>query len=80
MANAQLGVVRGVVDKRQVQVGPTPLLTQAIATPANYASVSTLRTRLNAIGAPYTTASYLDAMTVNDMVYALRVSDDAAGI
>lgn len=80
MANTQLGVVRSVVDKRQVQVGPTPLTTQPIATPANYASVSTMRTRLTAIGAPYTTAGYLDTMTVNDMVYALRISDDAAGI
>lgn len=80
MANAQLGVVRTVVDKRQNQTGPAPLTTQAIATPANYASVSSMRTRLNAIGAPYNSAAYLDTMTVNDMVYALRLSDDAAGL
>lgn len=80
MANAQLGVVRSVVDKRQVQVGPTPLLTQPIATPANYASVSTLRTRLAAISATAYSAANLDAMTVNDMIYALRLNDDAAGI
>ena len=80
MANAQLGVVRSVVDKRQVQTGPTPLATQPIATPANYASISTMRTRLTAIGAPYNTTGDLDTMTMNDMVYALRLSDDSAGI
>jgi hypothetical protein len=80
MANAQLGVVRSVVDKRQVQVGPTPLLTQPIATPANYASVQTLRTRLAAISATAYSAANLDVMTVNDMIYALRLADDAAGI
>lgn len=79
MPKTNLGVVRGLVDKRQVQTGPVPLSTQPIATPANYASESALRTRLLAIGGVYTTA-YLDIMTVNDMVYALRLSDDAAGI
>lgn len=79
MANAQLGVVRSVVDKRQNQTGPTPLTTQPIATPANYASISSMRTRLLAIGGVYT-AAYLDTMTMNDMVYALRLSDDSAGI
>ena len=80
MANGQLGVVRTVVDKRQVQTGPTPPTTQPIATPANYASVSTLRTRLTAISATAYSAVNLDAMTVNDMIYALRLNDDAAGI
>jgi hypothetical protein len=79
MANAQLGVVRSVVDKRQNQTGPTPLTTQSIATPANYASIASMRTRLLAIGGIYT-AAYLDVMTMNDMVYALRISDDPTGI
>jgi hypothetical protein len=76
MANANLGVVRSVVDKRQTQ----GLDTQQIATPANYASVAAMRTRLNAISATSYSATRLDSMTVNDMVYALRLNDDAAGI
>lgn len=75
MANSQLGVVRSVTDKRQTQ----GLGTQAIATPANYASITSMRTRLLAIGGVYT-AAYLNGMTMNDMVYALRLSDDSAGI
>jgi hypothetical protein len=80
MAQGQLGVVRTVVDKRQVQVGPTPLTTQPIATPANYASIATMRTRLAAISGSTYTAAVLDLMTMNDMIYAIRLSDDAAGI
>lgn len=76
MANANVGVVRGVVDKRQTQ----GVLTQPIATPANYASISAMRTRLTAISATAYSAANLDLMTVNDMVYALRLADDAAGI
>jgi hypothetical protein len=76
MANSNISVVRSVVDKRQVQ----GVLTQQIATPANYASVSAMRTRLTAISATAYSAANLDAMTVNDMVYALRLNDDAAGI
>lgn len=79
MPKHNLGVVRGVVDKRQTGVGAVPLSTQPLATPANYASEATLRTRLIAIGGVYVTA-YIDTMTLNDMVYAVRLSDDAAGI
>lgn len=79
MPKHNLGVVRGVVDKRQTQTGAVPLSTQPLATPANYASEATLRTRLIAIGGVYVTA-YIDTMTLNDMVYAVRLSDDAAGI
>ncbi|HEY6022294.1 MAG TPA: hypothetical protein VIY48_21285 [Candidatus Paceibacterota bacterium] len=77
MANADLGVntYMDVVDKRKVQGAST----QPIATPANYASISAMRTRLLAIGGVYT-AAYLDVMTKNDMIYALRLSDDSAGI
>lgn len=76
MANANLGVVRSVVDKRQTQ----GLDTQAIATPANYASVAAMRTRLAAISGTAYSAANLNSMTTNDMVYALRLNDDAAGI
>lgn len=71
------------VDKRIVQGQKT----NPVATPANYASVNAMRTRLNAISSGYySTASLnngatnLDRMTKNDMQYALRLNDDAAGI
>lgn len=76
MANANLGTANDVVDKRQTQ----GVATSPIATPANYASVSAMRTRLAAINGALYTSAYLDVMTKNDMVYAIRTSDDAAGI
>lgn len=65
----------GFVDKRRVQTTTDTGLT----TPANLFSVSALRTRLLAIGGYYT-ATILDSMTKNDMVYAVRVNDESAGI
>lgn len=53
--------------------------TTGLATPANYSSVSALRTRLAAANAYYTSA-VLDQMTVNDMVFALRSIDDKTTI
>ena len=76
MAQAQLGNPLGVTDKRSTQ-GNT---TSPIGTEANYADVAALRTRLAAVAAGTYTATVLDQMTVNDMIYALRVLDDAAGL
>ena len=73
MAQADTDYGFGFVDKRRNQGSNTSVL----ATPLNYTTVNTMRTRLAAVG--YTTAQ-LDLMTRNDMVYALRVADDAAGI
>lgn len=54
--------------------------TSEFATPANYASTSALRTRLAAINGGYYTAAKLNNMTKNDMVYAVRLNDDAGSI
>lgn len=75
MAQATTEFTLAVTDKRRVQ-GQSA---ESIATPANYVSIGALRTRLLAIGAPFT-AKYLDLMTLNDMIYALRVKDDPTGI
>ncbi len=64
----------GFVDKRR---SDTPTNTSPLATQANYATEATLDTRLTTIG--YSALS-LRCMTTNDKVYALRVSDDSAGI
>lgn len=76
MANGNLGVANDVTDKRQTQGNNA----STIATPANYASVAALRTRLAAINAGLYTSAYLDLMTKNDMVYAVRLNDDSAGV
>ena len=70
--------VQGFVDKRRVrgEAGVTVLSNSA----NNYDNVTDLRTRLTAISGTTYTAARLDAMSKNDMVYALRVADDAAGI
>ena len=46
----------------------------------NYDSITDLRTRLTAISGTTYTAARLDAMTKNDMIYAVRVNDDLTGI
>lgn len=76
MANTELENIIGVTDKRFLQTAATV----PEATPANYSSVSALRARLTAINAGYFTSARLDNMTRNDMVYAVRLNDDAAGI
>ncbi len=67
-----------IVDRRRSTNGPTSAT--SIATPANYASISAMRSRLTTLNGSYFTAARLDAMTANDMVYALRLADDAASV
>lgn len=81
MANIMVGtdLDYSVIDKRR-SASSTFASTTPIATPANYASISALRTRLAAINGAYYTAAVLDVLTVNDMQYAIRLNDDVAGI
>jgi hypothetical protein len=51
-----------------------------VATPANYASISAIDARLNAISATSYSAARLASMTLNDKVYALRLNDDPGTI
>jgi hypothetical protein len=77
MADAQIGSVDLGLTFRNETQGTNAAL---VATPANYASISAMKTRLAAInGTSYTTAR-LNTMTVNDLVYALRLNDDAGSI
>jgi hypothetical protein len=64
------------VDKRRstTAAGSTD---DNIGTPANYASIDALETRLLALGY---SQSDLNSMTVNDKQYALRLKDDSAGV
>lgn len=65
-----------VVDKRRVQSSQTVLYT----TPLNYVGITQLRARLAAVNAGRYTAAYLNVLTLNDMIYALRTLDDPTGI
>ena len=79
MANAMVGPIEAdILDKRRTQSATAN--TWPISSAANYFDVAGLRTRLAAISATAYSSTNLDAMTVNDMLYALRINDDAAGL
>jgi hypothetical protein len=70
-----------IIDKRRAAAGSTTVgLSTFPATPANYASISALDTRLAAISGTKYTQARLDTMTLNDKVYALRLEDDSATV
>lgn len=58
-----------------VVAGSDPKSSDDVTTPANYQSVADLDTRLLAIGGIYT-QDYLDSLTFNDKVYAVKLNDD----
>lgn len=80
MANANLGNMLGVVDRRESTAAAAVSSTDPAATPLNSVDITKLKARLTAINAGRYTAAYLNVMTKNDMIYAIRVSDDAGGI
>jgi len=77
MAQVDNEYLAGFVDKRRVrgESGASVLTEQN-----NYDNVNDMRTRLAALNGTYYTATRLDGMTKNDMIYALRTISDAAGI
>lgn len=76
MADAQVESVFGVTIKGRAQGTNTA----SFGTPANYGSISAMKTRLAAANGTYYTAARLNQMTFNDLVYALRETDDAGTI
>lgn len=82
MAQNQTGNEWGVVDKRQAANpgGSYAANAHSSTSSTNAKDVTALRTRLAAISATTYTAAVLDKMTYNDMLYAVRVNDEAAGI
>jgi hypothetical protein len=67
--------INGIVDKRRGRGQAA----SALATPVNYTSLATLEARLLAIGGAYTQAR-INQMGINDMIYAIRLNDDLAGV
>lgn len=76
MANLDVGNRQRVVDKRQGR-GTT---TNPVTSDASMKDITAKRARLTAINAATFTAARLNTMTENDMLYAIRMNDDAAGI
>ncbi len=77
MANLDVGNRQRVVDKRAGRgTTASPLTT----TDTNARDVTAMRARLNAINPSTFTTAKLNRMTKNDMLYALRMSDDLAGV
>lgn len=80
MANVQLGSVN-INFPNSKDADPANIDGDSeLGTPANYVSITAMRTRLAAISGTYYTTAMLDSMTVNDMVFALRNHDDATTI
>lgn len=80
MATSMKGNPFGITDKRKTTSANAVSGTTVLATPLNYNDITKLRARLAAINAGRYTSAFLDTMTMNDMVYALRTLDDPTGI
>lgn len=63
------------ISKAHVSAASAAVSSDDLTTPANYQSVTDIDTRLLAIGGIYTQA-YLDSITMNDKIYALKLNDD----
>lgn len=80
MANSSFGITPMKIANSLKAVADMGGATSGIGTPTNYASANSLRTRLAAINGAYYTTAKLDQLTLNDMVYALRMLDDRTTI
>lgn len=80
MANALKGSPFGITDKRRSTAANAVSGTTVLGTPLNYVDITKLRARLTALNAGRYTSAYLDTLTLNDMMYALRTLDDPTGI
>lgn len=78
MANATTRNPYGIVDKRRDVNSGTLAAAAAFAT--NTRDVTAMRARLTAINGTTFTSQRLDQMTVNDMVHAIRLNDEAASL
>lgn len=78
MADLDINNPYGMVDKRVGRGNSTT--SNVLTTVANLDSVADMKARLTAINGTSYTAARLATMTKNDMLYAIRLNDDAAGI
>lgn len=82
MANTQNYNERRFVDKRLAAVvnGTAAANQHSDTFSTNTNDVASMRARLTAISAATYPAATLDKMTTNDMLYAIRLNDEAASI
>lgn len=74
--NLKNSPVKAGISKAHVTAGSVAKSSDDLATAADYQSITDIDTRLLAIGGIYTQA-YLDSITMNDKIYALKLTDDA---
>lgn len=77
MADSQIGSIDLSLTFRNETQGTNAAL---VATPANYASIAALKARLTAISSTTWTTARMNQMTVNDLIYAVRLNDDPSTI
>jgi len=76
MANTMLGNVEGLswINKRRAIASPGG--NQNVADVRSYGDITGLRNYLQTFNAAYYTNALLDRLTVNDMIYAVRIHQD----
>lgn len=74
--NLKNSPVKAGISKAHVTAGSVAKSSDDLTTAADYQSITDIDTRLLAIGGIYTQA-YLDSITMNDKIYALKLTDDA---
>lgn len=65
------------LSKAHVTAGSVARDNDDLSDPTDYQSVSDLDTQLAAKGAPYNSQAYLDSLTLNDKIFALKLIDDS---
>lgn len=80
MADSQMGPPNLSFTMSNKAVSGMGGTSSGLNTPANYMSVAALRGALAAANGTYYTSARLDALTVNDMIFALRNIQDPTTI
>ena len=78
MADAQTENILGVIDKRDTQGSNANPYSWTLL--GNFRDIAAARARLTAISSSTYPAATLDKMTLNDMIYAIRIADEPAGL
>lgn len=79
-AQGQIGDLRGFVDKRRSTAAGAINPATVLATIANYTDLNSIEAKLISTGNAAYTQAKLNLMTMNDKIYAVRLSQDSAGI
>ena len=80
MAGIQLGAIDTCIPNSRRATADQGGTDADLGAPLNYTSHDALKARLAAISGTYYTTTRLDALSTNDLVYALRMCDDATSV